>query len=48
VSPDTEQLTISAYIRYGMAELHAMRDTAERTIALVKERRPAPIASAVT
>jgi type I restriction enzyme, S subunit len=46
--PLAEQRAIVAYIGSAMAKLDALRDAAERTIALLKERRAALIAAAVT
>jgi len=43
-----EQLAIIAYIRSATARLGAIRLATERTIALLKERRAALIAAAVT
>jgi type I restriction enzyme S subunit len=46
--PLDEQRAIVAYISAETAKLDALRATAERTIDLLKERRAALIASAIT
>jgi len=43
-----EQLTIVGYITVATAKLDAVRDATQRTISLLKERRAALIAAAVT
>ncbi len=48
VPPFQEQRAIAAYISKGTANLDALRAATERTIALLKERRAALIAAAVT
>jgi type I restriction enzyme S subunit len=48
VPPRDEQLAISSYIAKETAKLDALRNATERTIALLKERRAALIAAAVT
>ena len=48
VPPLAEQRAIVAYIGSATAKLDGLRATAERTIALLKERRAALIAAAVT
>lgn len=46
--PLEEQLSIVAYIGSATAKLDGLRAAAEQTIALLKERRAALIAAAVT
>lgn len=46
--PIDEQRTIATYIAAETAKLHALRSATERTTALLKERRAALIAAAVT
>jgi type I restriction enzyme S subunit len=48
VPPIEEQRAIVAHIATGTAELDALRSATERTIALLKERRAALIAAALT
>lgn len=48
VPPADEQGTIVAHIKAGTVKLDALRTATERTIALLKERRAALIAAAVT
>jgi type I restriction enzyme S subunit len=48
VPPSAEQRAIIAQIRRETAKLNAMRDATEKTIGLLKERRAALIAAAVT
>jgi type I restriction enzyme S subunit len=48
VPPMEEQRTIVAHIAAETAKLDALRSATERTIALLKERRAALIAAAVT
>ena len=48
VPPDQEQRAIVAHIVAQTAKLDALRSAAERSIALLKERRAALIAAAVT
>jgi type I restriction enzyme S subunit len=48
VPPIGEQRAIVAHIAAETAKLDAMRSATERTIALLKERRAALIAAAVT
>ena len=48
VPPLEEQRAIVAYISDETAKLDALRSATERTIALLKERRVALIAAAVT
>jgi type I restriction enzyme S subunit len=48
VPPRTEQRAIVAHIAVETAKLDALRSATERTIALLKERRTALIAAAVT
>ena len=47
-SNEEEQYDIARYILVETAKLDAMRQAAERTIGLLKERRAALIAAAVT
>jgi type I restriction enzyme, S subunit len=46
--PEAEQRAIAAHIRNAVARLDAVRSATESTIALLKERRAALIAAAVT
>jgi type I restriction enzyme S subunit len=48
VPPLTEQRGIVAHVAKATVKLHALRVATERTIALLKERRAALIAAAVT
>jgi len=48
IPPLDEQSAIVAYIRAETGKLDALRAATERTIALLKERRAALIAAAVT
>lgn len=48
VPPSAEQFAIVAHIRHETAKLDALREAAEKTIGLLKERRAALIAAAVT
>jgi type I restriction enzyme, S subunit len=48
IPPVEEQSAIVAHIGVGTAKLDALRTSTERTIALLKERRAALIAEAVT
>ncbi|HEU4774086.1 MAG TPA: restriction endonuclease subunit S, partial [Lysobacter sp.] len=48
VPPEKEQREIAAFIRRRTAELDALVQESERAIALLKERRSALIAAAVT
>jgi len=48
VPPIDEQHAIVAHITAETAKLDALRSATERTIALIKERRAALIAAAVT
>jgi type I restriction enzyme S subunit len=46
--PYQEQLTIVAYIKQETTKLDTMRDAVDKSIGLLKERRAALIAAAVT
>jgi type I restriction enzyme S subunit len=48
VPPLDEQREIAAHIAAETAKLHGLRDATQRTIALLRERRAALIAAAVT
>ncbi|MFH1026819.1 MAG: restriction endonuclease subunit S [Pseudomonadota bacterium] len=48
VPPIAEQRTIVSYIKKETAKMDALREAAEKTIGLLKERRAALIAAAVT